>query len=53
MVAALKKVDFPQFGFPASARVIIVFPQGIKVFYCQQDRCTDLLECLPFCMNRI
>jgi len=26
MVAALKKVDFPQFGLPASAKVIMVFP---------------------------
>jgi len=25
MVAALKKVDFPQFGLPASAKVIMVF----------------------------
>jgi hypothetical protein len=26
-VAALKKVDFPQLGFPARARVIMAFPQ--------------------------
>jgi hypothetical protein len=27
IVAALKKVDFPQLGFPARARVIMVGPQ--------------------------
>jgi hypothetical protein len=33
-VAALKKVDFPQFGFPARARVIMAVPQ-ITVIACR------------------